>query len=206
MGLIQVHGSAVAELGLLEPHSLQPHTHLDLERTICRRAGRCGKAGRCHFHSPVSSPSDPRPGKKPIHQNVNNNANLRIENLSILVRNIKTFYKVRAALSSPGVLCPWQCCHSHDFPIGSREGIVFKGRHLRADTCFVFFTCMLFFCIVRRVGCWIALLCPGNSLQAMYRALVSGTDRAPKMSLRYHCDPKHQLHWEWLRWALGWAP
>ncbi|XP_016077171.1 PREDICTED: protein Daple-like [Miniopterus natalensis] len=49
---------------------------------------------------------DPRPGYQPINQQVNNDINLRTENLSILVTNIKTFYQVGAALGVSGVLCP----------------------------------------------------------------------------------------------------
>lgn len=71
------------------------------------------RAGRRHFHSPVCSPRDPRPTNQRLNQHVNNDVNLRIQNLTILVRNIKTYYQVRAAL------CPWQCrCATH-FPAGS---------------------------------------------------------------------------------------
>nr|KAF6499349.1 coiled-coil domain containing 88C [Molossus molossus] len=36
---------------------------------------------------------DPRPTNQRINQHVNNDVNLRIQNLTILVRNIKTFYQ-----------------------------------------------------------------------------------------------------------------
>lgn len=52
---------------------------------------------------------------------MNNDVNLRIQNLTILVRNIKTYYQVRAALCSPGVLCSWQCRPANGFPTGSPE-------------------------------------------------------------------------------------
>ena len=42
---------------------------------------------------------DPRPTNQRINKHVNNDVNLRIQNLTILVRNIKTYYQVRR--SSP---------------------------------------------------------------------------------------------------------
>ncbi|EPQ10751.1 Protein Daple [Myotis brandtii] len=36
---------------------------------------------------------DPRPTNQRINQHVNNDVNLRIQNLTILVRNIKTYYQ-----------------------------------------------------------------------------------------------------------------
>jgi hypothetical protein len=59
-----------------------------------------GKVGRCHFSSSVSSLRDPRPTNQRINKHVNNDVNLRIQNLTILVRSIKTYYQVR------------QFCHS----------------------------------------------------------------------------------------------
>lgn len=57
--------------------------------------------------------------------------NLRIQNLTILVRNIKTYYQVRATLCPFGVLlCARQYCHSDGFPTGSREEMVLVVRHL----------------------------------------------------------------------------
>uniref|UniRef100_A0A2I3RCL2 Coiled-coil domain containing 88C n=3 Tax=Homininae TaxID=207598 RepID=A0A2I3RCL2_PANTR len=41
---------------------------------------------------------DPRPTNQRINKHVNNDVNLRIQNLTILVRNIKTYYQVRAVL------------------------------------------------------------------------------------------------------------
>lgn len=38
---------------------------------------------------------DPRPSNQRIHKHVNNDVNLRIQNLSVLVRNIKSYYQVR---------------------------------------------------------------------------------------------------------------
>uniref|UniRef100_A0A2K5N935 Coiled-coil domain containing 88C n=1 Tax=Cercocebus atys TaxID=9531 RepID=A0A2K5N935_CERAT len=46
---------------------------------------------------------DPRPTNQRINKHVNNDVNLRIQNLTILVRNIKTYYQVRAVLLS-GIL------------------------------------------------------------------------------------------------------
>lgn len=46
------------------------------------------------FYS-VSYSRDPRPNNQRINKHVNNDVNLRIQNLSILVRNIKTYYQVR---------------------------------------------------------------------------------------------------------------
>lgn len=73
------------------------HTGFSLTLTWAWRAlpsaGKGGEAnaGRFCFQSPVSSPRDPRPNQC-FHQHVNNDANLCIENLSILVRHIKTLY------------------------------------------------------------------------------------------------------------------
>ena len=50
---------------------------------------------RCDFYS-VSYSRDPRPNNQRINKHVNNDVNLRIQNLSILVRNIKTYYQVRS--------------------------------------------------------------------------------------------------------------
>lgn len=49
---------------------------------------------RCDSYS-VSYSRDPRPNNQRINKHVNNDVNLRIQNLSILVRNIKTYYQVR---------------------------------------------------------------------------------------------------------------
>uniref|UniRef100_A0A2I3HC87 HOOK N-terminal domain-containing protein n=1 Tax=Nomascus leucogenys TaxID=61853 RepID=A0A2I3HC87_NOMLE len=38
---------------------------------------------------------DPRPTNQRINKHVNNDVNLRIQNLTILVRNIKTYYQDR---------------------------------------------------------------------------------------------------------------
>ena len=51
---------------------------------------------------------DPRPTNQRINKHVNNDVNLRIQNLTILVRNIKTYYQVRRSsppltLRSPAV-------------------------------------------------------------------------------------------------------
>lgn len=70
---------------------------------------------------------DPRPTNQRINKHVNNDVNLRIQNLTILVRNIKTYYQVRRSspLSPPGVLlCVRQYLHSNGFPTGSREEAV----------------------------------------------------------------------------------
>lgn len=56
---------------------------------------------RCDIYF-VSYSRDPRPNNQRINKHVNNDVNLRIQNLSILVRNIKTYYQVRL-LHWPGV-------------------------------------------------------------------------------------------------------
>uniref|UniRef100_A0A452SFF4 HOOK N-terminal domain-containing protein n=1 Tax=Ursus americanus TaxID=9643 RepID=A0A452SFF4_URSAM len=43
---------------------------------------------------------DPRPSNQRINKHVNNDVNLRIQNLTILVRNIKTYYQVSPGDSS----------------------------------------------------------------------------------------------------------
>lgn len=86
-------------------------------------------AERCSFHShhflpPPPPTRDPRPTNQRINKHVNNDVNLRIQNLTILVRNIKTYYQVRrSSLVSPP---PESCCASgntflrtNDFPTGS---------------------------------------------------------------------------------------
>lgn len=65
---------------------------------------------------------DPRPTNQRINKHVNNDVNLRIQNLTILVRNIKTYYQVRRSSppSPSGVLlCVRQYLHSNGFPTGS---------------------------------------------------------------------------------------
>lgn len=90
-------------------------------------------AGRCNFHShrflPPTPPRtrDPRPTNQRINKHVNNDVNLRIQNLTILVRNIKTYYQVRRSsplspLQSPAVRR--QYLHLNGFPTGSREEVV----------------------------------------------------------------------------------
>lgn len=49
----------------------------------------------CDVTFTVSYSRDPRPSNQRINKHVNNDVNLRIQNLSILVRNIKTYYQVR---------------------------------------------------------------------------------------------------------------
>ncbi|OWK09047.1 CCDC88C [Cervus elaphus hippelaphus] len=80
---------------------------------------------------------DPRPTNQRINKHVNNDVNLRIQNLTILVRNIKTYYQVRR--SSPLSPPPESCCASgntflrtNGFPTGSREEVV--ARQLPVDT------------------------------------------------------------------------
>uniref|UniRef100_A0A8C0PX75 Coiled-coil domain containing 88C n=2 Tax=Canis lupus familiaris TaxID=9615 RepID=A0A8C0PX75_CANLF len=43
---------------------------------------------------------DPRPTNQRINKHVNNDVNLRIQNLTILVRNIKTYYQGRPSVHS----------------------------------------------------------------------------------------------------------
>lgn len=64
-------------------------------------------AYRCwDIRFPFSSSSrDPRPTNQRINKHVNNDVNLRIQNLTILVRNIKTYYQVRAGNSVPLGFC-----------------------------------------------------------------------------------------------------
>lgn len=63
---------------------------------------------------------DPRPTNQRINKHVNNDVNLRIQNLTILVRNIKTYYQVRRSspVSPPPVLlCVRQYLHLNErFP------------------------------------------------------------------------------------------
>lgn len=108
--------------------------------------------GGRHFHSRVSSPRDPRPTNQRINQHVNNDVNLRIQNLTVLVRNIKTYYQVRAAPCSPGGPRSWPCRRPDGFPTGSPEEMLFTVRHLLADSWCVFSLASVF-CIVRRVRC-----------------------------------------------------
>lgn len=119
--------------------------------------------GDAIFHSHFSSPRDPRPTNQRINKHVNNDVNLRIQNLTILVRNIKTYYQVRRdpPRRPPRVLCVRQYCHLNSFPTGSQEETVV--RHLLVETWCVC-TRIPFFGIVRRVRGGIALLCPGNVL------------------------------------------
>uniref|UniRef100_A0A8C9EMT8 Calponin-homology (CH) domain-containing protein n=1 Tax=Pavo cristatus TaxID=9049 RepID=A0A8C9EMT8_PAVCR len=42
---------------------------------------------------------DPRPTNQRVNKHVNNDVYLRVQNLTILVRNIKTYYQVRSTLS-----------------------------------------------------------------------------------------------------------
>lgn len=55
----------------------------------------CGKCWGMQFPF-FSFSRDPRPSNQRINKHVNNDVNLRIQNLTILVRNIKTYYQVRA--------------------------------------------------------------------------------------------------------------
>lgn len=64
---------------------------------------------------------------------MNNDVNLRNENLSILVRHIKTFYQVRAA-SVPRTSVLLAMSLLQRFPAGSPEEMVFTVRQLLADT------------------------------------------------------------------------
>uniref|UniRef100_A0A8C0FR47 HOOK N-terminal domain-containing protein n=1 Tax=Bubo bubo TaxID=30461 RepID=A0A8C0FR47_BUBBB len=41
---------------------------------------------------------DPRPTNQRVNKHVNNDTYLRVQNLTILVRNIKTYYQVRVLL------------------------------------------------------------------------------------------------------------
>lgn len=72
-------------------------------------------AGRCNFHShrflpPPCRTRDPRPTNRRINKHVNNDVNSRIQNLTILVRNIKTYYQVGSV--SPPLTPPESCCAS----------------------------------------------------------------------------------------------
>lgn len=48
-----------------------------------------------------SLPRDPRPTNQRVNKHVNNDIYLRVQNLTILVRNIKTYYQVRFLLFAP---------------------------------------------------------------------------------------------------------
>ncbi|KAK1332811.1 hypothetical protein QTO34_006342 [Cnephaeus nilssonii] len=74
---------------------------------------------------------DPRPNQR-FHQHVNNHVNLRIENLTILVRHIKTFYQVRAA-SAPRTSVLLQCRHSKVFPRKPRDGVHGSAKEQQAE-------------------------------------------------------------------------
>uniref|UniRef100_A0A8D0MTD3 Coiled-coil domain containing 88C n=1 Tax=Sus scrofa TaxID=9823 RepID=A0A8D0MTD3_PIG len=63
---------------------------------------------------------DPRPTNQRINKHVNNDVNLRIQNLTILVRNIKTYYQVRRFPLRPGSAVRPQ----RRFPTGSGEETV----------------------------------------------------------------------------------
>lgn len=95
--------------------------------------GSVAAAGRCNFHSRVSSPRDPRPTNQRINKHVNNDVNLRIQNLTILVRNIKTYYQVRAVLLSGILMCVHQYRHCHGFPTGGWEETVLMFRPLLVE-------------------------------------------------------------------------
>ena len=83
--------------------------------------------------------------------------NLRIQNLTILVRNIKTYYQVRRFPLRPGSAVRPQ----RRFPTGSGEETVV--RHRRAAAWCVC-TCVIFMGLVRRVRGGIAFLCPASVL------------------------------------------
>ncbi|KAL6064742.1 hypothetical protein STEG23_024824, partial [Scotinomys teguina] len=82
---------------------------------------------------------DPRPNNQRINKHVNNDVNLRIQNLSILVRNIKTYYQIPSG----------RCC-SNSAPAGSlvvmldkhteaavKEKCLEKVNSLKDETCFL---------------------------------------------------------------------
>lgn len=82
---------------LSQPHSHQGLTRLrglEDRRRVVAGKGSVARAGRYDFHCPVSPCRDPRPTNQRIHRHVNNDVNLRIQNLTILVRSIKTYYQV----------------------------------------------------------------------------------------------------------------
>uniref|UniRef100_A0AC11CZT2 Coiled-coil domain containing 88C n=1 Tax=Ovis aries TaxID=9940 RepID=A0AC11CZT2_SHEEP len=61
---------------------------------------------------------DPRPTNQRINKHVNNDVNLRIQNLTILVRNIKTYYQVEG----PCHLCRQRMGDTHiQVQIGREE-------------------------------------------------------------------------------------
>uniref|UniRef100_A0A8D2IJ59 Coiled-coil domain containing 88C n=1 Tax=Urocitellus parryii TaxID=9999 RepID=A0A8D2IJ59_UROPR len=57
---------------------------------------------------------DPRPTNQRIHRHVNNDVNLRIQNLTILVRSIKTYYQMTQSWAG--------CGHERDVNSGFRRG------------------------------------------------------------------------------------
>lgn len=151
------------------------------------------RAGRRHFHSPVCSPRDPRPTNQRLNQHVNNDVNLRIQNLTILVRNIKTYYQVRAAL------CPWQCrCATH-FPAGS-------GRKCCSRPGLSWLTA------VRSARIWFlhreegrmsnCFALSGEGPGSGVRGIGPGAVRAPGR----HGGPKHQSPRAWLAWPREGRP
>lgn len=108
--------------------------------------GVCGKCWDKQFPPFSSCSRDPRPTNQRINKHVNNDVNLRIQNLTILVRNIKTYYQVRAGNPVPLEFdcVPLVVSSLKGFPAGSREEMVFMFRHLLAHAWCVF-TCILFF-------------------------------------------------------------
>lgn len=73
----------------------------DTEHRSSAGEGGTVNALGCDSYS-VSYSRDPRPSNQRINKHVNNDVNLRIQNLSILVRNIKTYYQVGCALLTRG--------------------------------------------------------------------------------------------------------
>ncbi|KAK2509112.1 hypothetical protein MC885_016795, partial [Smutsia gigantea] len=79
---------------------------------------------------------DPRPTNQRINKHVNNDVNLRIQNLTILVRNIKTYYQVRAAVF-PLEFVHLAVSSLRQFPHRKPRGNGFTDRRLLADAwCF----------------------------------------------------------------------
>lgn len=189
-------GLAVAEFGFDWSHIVTVAWEADLGRTeglTLAGEGCVATAWICNLHSCLSSPRDPRPTNQRINKHVNNDVNLRIQNLTILVRNIKTYYQVRAAVF-PAEFVHLAVLPLRQFPHRKPRGNGFTDRHLLADAwCF---HSHHFFGIVGRVRRWVPLLCPGSALLRWVPSITPGAVRAPEQSLGFPAQPELVVKWE----------
>lgn len=80
-----------------------------LELTLSWELGWVAECWDMQFPFSSFFSRDPRPTNQRINKHVNNDVNLRIQNLTILVRNIKTYYQVRTGNSVPLKFCSASC-------------------------------------------------------------------------------------------------